>query len=89
MALSRWLPIMPEVIACIAGLVQMPFCRFLMALGCGCLPLGFTFAAIGQWGHEHPAVAVVLSAGLPPLLWAVIGPVVMRRRAASAGDSEE
>ena len=39
-ALSRWLPIMPEVIACLAGLVRMPCRRFLMALGCGSLPLG-------------------------------------------------
>jgi len=88
-ALSRWLPIMPEVIACLAGLVRMPCRRFLMALGCGSLPLGFTFATIGDWGHENPAVALVLSAGLPPLLWAVIGPAVMRRRAASVGDSGE
>ncbi len=79
-ALSRWLPIMPEVISCIAGLVRMPFRRFLAALTCGSLPLGFTFASIGQWGHEYPAMAIVLSAGCPPVLWAVIGPVVMRRK---------
>ncbi|MCH2064622.1 MAG: VTT domain-containing protein [Roseibacillus sp.] len=87
-ALSRWLPIMPEVIACIAGMVRMPFRRYLVALGCGSLPLGFTFAAIGQWAQEHPAFALLLSAGFPPLLWVVIGPIVMRRGAASDDDPD-
>ena len=87
-ALSRWLPIMPEVIACIAGMVGMPFRRYLVALGCGSLPLGFTFAAIGQWAQEHPAVALVLSAGFPPLLWAIVGPIVMHRGAASDDDPD-
>ena len=79
-ALSRWLPILPEVIACLAGMARMPFRRFVLALACGSAPLGFTFAAIGQWAHEHPVPALVLSAGLPPLLWAIIGPFMMRRK---------
>ena len=47
-ALSRWLPVMPEVVACMAGMSQMPFGRFLVALACGSVPLGFAFAGIGS-----------------------------------------
>ena len=84
-ALSRWLPILPEVIACMAGMVRMPFRRFVIALACGSAPLGFTFAMIGQWAHDSPGPALMLGAGLPPLLWAVIGPLVMRRKPGRTG----
>jgi len=84
-ALSRWLPILPKVITCMAGMVRMPFRRFVIALACGSAPLGFTFAMIGQWAHDSPVPALMLSAGLPPLLWAVIGPLVMRRKPGRTG----
>ncbi len=80
MALSRWLPVMPEVIACLAGMARMPWRRFVLATACGSVPLGFTFAAIGVWGHDNPGMAIVLSAGLPPVLWAIVRPFVMRKR---------
>ena len=68
-ALSKTLPIIPEVIACTAGLVRMPFKRFVVALVCGSLPMGFVFAAIGQIGHETPRWALGLSFGVPAVLW--------------------
>jgi uncharacterized membrane protein YdjX (TVP38/TMEM64 family) len=68
-AASRWLPLLPEVISCLAGLTRMPIRLFFPALACGSLPLGFTYAAIGASGHEHPTLAFVLSLLLPPLLW--------------------
>lgn len=68
-ALSRALPILPEVVSCSAGLVRMPFGRFLTALVCGSLPMGMIFAAVGQAGRETPAWAVGLSVALPALLW--------------------
>jgi uncharacterized membrane protein YdjX (TVP38/TMEM64 family) len=77
-ALSRWLPLFPEVIACMAGLTRMPGKIFFMALACGCLPMGLTFAAVGHAGNEHPRVALLLSALLPPILWLVLGPVIRR-----------
>ena len=76
--LSRWLPVFPEVVSCVAGLARMPFRRFCAALACGSLPLGVAFAAIGHWGHEQPVIALALSAGLPPVLWIVLGPLVVR-----------
>jgi len=85
-ALSRWLPVMPEVIACLAGLARMPWGRFTLALACGSVPLGFTFAVIGVWGHENPVMALVFSAGLPPVLWAIVRPLVTRKRDEGAAE---
>jgi uncharacterized membrane protein YdjX (TVP38/TMEM64 family) len=67
--LSRWLPVFPEAVACMAGLTRMPPLLFMLALLCGSLPLGFVFAAIGYTGVRDPALAVLLSATIPPLLW--------------------
>lgn len=68
-ALSRALPILPEVISCTAGLVRMPFRRFAVALACGSVPMGFLFAAIGKAGHAAPGWAFGLSLLVPALLW--------------------
>lgn len=80
--LSRWLPIFPEVIACMAGLVRMPALSFFTALACGSAPLGFVFAAIGHAGVTHPVLAIALSAGLPPLLWLAVQPYFVAKRRA-------
>lgn len=71
-ALSRWLPVFPEVISCMAGLTRMKATQFHLALLCGSLPLGFTYAYIGSTGIEHPWLAVALSAGLPPVIWWIV-----------------
>ncbi len=75
-ALSRALPILPEVISCTAGLVRMPFRRFAVALACGSVPMGFTFAAIGKAGHAAPGWAIGLSLLMPALLWLMAGRIV-------------
>lgn len=72
-ALSRSLPVLPEAISCLAGIVRMKWPVFLVALGCGSLPLGFTFAAIGNLGHERPGMALALSVAVPVVLWLVAG----------------
>lgn len=68
-AFSRWLPVFPEVIACMAGLTRMPPAAFMTALACGSLPMGFTYAAIGNLGVERPGAALALSAVVPLALW--------------------
>jgi uncharacterized membrane protein YdjX (TVP38/TMEM64 family) len=68
-AVSRALPVLPEVISCTAGLVRMDFRRFVVALACGSFPMGLLFAAIGQAGRDSPVWAVALSFMLPALLW--------------------
>ena len=70
-ALSRALPILPEVMACTAGLVRMPFRKFVLALACGSLPMGFVFAGIGAAGHEAPVLSMVFSLLVPAALWAL------------------
>ncbi|HEX6143193.1 MAG TPA: VTT domain-containing protein [Geminicoccaceae bacterium] len=79
-ALSRWLPVFPEVIACMAGLTGMSAARFFSALACGSLPLGFAFAAVGHAGVERPTLALLLSALVPPLLWLTLSRLFLRRR---------
>jgi uncharacterized membrane protein YdjX (TVP38/TMEM64 family) len=68
-ACSRCLPILPEAVACLAGLNCMPFRTFLAAALCGSLPMGFVFAAIGALGQAEPAWALALSVAVPALLW--------------------
>ena len=77
-AISRWLPIFPEVIACLAGLNRMPFLKYNIALLCGALPLGFVFAYVGYTGVAQPYLAVGISALLPALLWVGSGWVLNR-----------
>ena len=81
MALSRWLPLFPEVVACMAGLSRMPPVSFFVALVCGSLPLAFTFAAVGARGVDSPALALSLSALLPIVLWP-LAQWFLKRRAA-------
>jgi uncharacterized membrane protein YdjX (TVP38/TMEM64 family) len=68
-AVSRWLPVMPEAVASLAGLAGMRWRTFWVALLCGSLPLGFAFAAIGHLGHEQPGAALLLSAVVPAGMW--------------------
>ena len=70
--LSRWLPVFPEVIACLAGLTRMPRRLFYLAMACGVLPMGFVYAAIGAYGVENPTIALIVSAVLPPVLWLLV-----------------
>lgn len=70
-ALSRAIPILPEALSCTAGLVRMPFHRFLAALACGSIPVGFLFAWIGAVGRDARGWAIAFSFGVPALLWLV------------------
>ncbi len=77
--LSRWLPVFPEVVACMAGLTRMPAPAFFMALACGSIPLSFAFAALGHAGLDRPGLALALSAFAPPILWLVVRPLFAAR----------
>lgn len=84
-ALSRCLPLLPEVIACMAGLARMKAPAFFTALGCGCLPAGFIFAAVGHAGIERPALAIALSLALPAGFWLIARPIIRRPRGGGNG----
>lgn len=77
-ATSRALPILPEVMACMAGLLRMPFGTFVIALACGSVPMGFLFAWIGMVGRDQPAWGLAFSLGVPAVLWGVAA--VMRKK---------
>lgn len=79
-AASRWMPVLPEVISCLAGLTRMPLRVFATALACGSLPMGFVYAGIGAAGQENPRLALALSILMPPLLWLVVRPLLNRHR---------
>src|SRR5688572_16911490 len=64
-AVSRWMPVLPEVLACLAGLARMDARRFFVALVCGSAPMGFAYAWIGALGVERPALAIAASVALP------------------------
>lgn len=68
-ALSRWMPLLPEMTSCMAGLTGMPRRRFYAALTSGCLPMGLMFAAIGASGNDRPGLALGLSAAVPAVLY--------------------
>jgi uncharacterized membrane protein YdjX (TVP38/TMEM64 family) len=81
-AASRWLPLLPEVVSCLAGLTRMPLRLFATALASGSLPLGFVYAAIGAAGQDHPRLALGLSIIVPPILWALVRPLLHRHKKA-------
>lgn len=72
-AFSRSLPILPEVVSCLAGISRMPPGRFLLAAVCGNLPMAFAFAAIGASGKEAPWWAIAASIAVPGILWLAAG----------------
>lgn len=76
--LSRWLPVFPEVISCMAGLTRMSPGYFHAALACGSIPLGFVYAYIGYAGITYPWLAIILSALVPPLIWYWVRKVLKR-----------
>lgn len=69
-ALTRPLPLLPEVIACLAGLAGMRVGVFCTALASGALTTGYTFATVGAVvGSVSPAWALLASALAPLALW--------------------
>lgn len=71
-AFSRWLPVLPEGLACLAGLSRMPAKKFFAALACGSFAMSFAFAWLGAAYQEKPTVGIVVSAFVPILFWPAI-----------------
>jgi uncharacterized membrane protein YdjX (TVP38/TMEM64 family) len=84
-AASRWLPLLPEVVSCLAGLTRMPLRVFALALACGSVPLGFVYAAIGAAGQDNPKLAVALNIIVPPVLWLALHLVLRRKKRGHVG----
>lgn len=69
---SRWLPVVPEVVSCMAGLARMPLYRFIAAVLCGVVPLSFAFAAGGYYGANQPLLTLIVAALVPVPIWYLI-----------------
>jgi len=68
---SRCLPILPEVMAVLAGLAPMRFGRFLVALLLGTVPTAVLFAWVGAAAAEQPWWGVGAATLIPLLIWPV------------------
>lgn len=66
---SRILPVLPEVMAILAGLARMHPARFSLALLLGTVPTSLLFAWIGAASRSMPAYGILAAVLLPLLLW--------------------
>ncbi|VTS08290.1 TVP38/TMEM64 family protein [Tuwongella immobilis] len=82
-ALSRWMPLLPEALCCLAGLARMRSGPFIVALACGSFAMGFAFGALGQAYLERPAAGLLLSAAIPLAVWPPVH-YFMRRKPADS-----
>ncbi|MGL4461636.1 MAG: TVP38/TMEM64 family protein [Planctomycetia bacterium] len=80
-ALSRWMPLLPEALCCLAGMARMNLGPFVAALACGSLAMGFAFSFLGRAYLDQPVVGLVVSAVIPLAVWPVVN-VWLRRRPA-------
>ena len=81
--LSRAVPMLTEVVSCLAGLHGMSFGRFTVLSLAGTVPISVVYAVAGAWGVESLWVPVVVALGLPAVGYGVVRRVV-RPHAAEA-----
>jgi len=77
--LSRILPILPEVVAVLAGLARMRVRRFLAALLLGTVPTAALFAYLGHVSRDQPWYGMLVAVAIPLLVWPVFLRFVGRR----------
>ena len=76
---SRAMPILPEVMAVLAGLARMRLRTFLPAVLAGTVPVAGLFAWWGSHaGAEAPGTSFLVAVGAPLILWALALPVLRR-----------
>jgi uncharacterized membrane protein YdjX (TVP38/TMEM64 family) len=68
-ALSRWMPLLPEALCGLAGSARMRVGPFLAALACGSLAMGFAFGFLGEHYLDRPAAGLIVSALIPLAVW--------------------
>lgn len=77
-ALSRWMPLLPEALCCLAGLARMKFGPFFAALACGSFAMGFAFGWLGVYYSDRPVVGLLVSALIPLAVWPIVHAFVRR-----------
>jgi uncharacterized membrane protein YdjX (TVP38/TMEM64 family) len=68
-ALSRWMPLLPEALCALAGVARMRAVPFLAALSCGSFAMGFAFGFLGAHYLDRPAAGLIISALIPLAVW--------------------
>jgi len=77
---SRMMPILPEVMAILAGLARMGFLRFLTALLLGTLPTSFLFAYVGHASRSAPWYGLMVAVLVPVAIWPIFLRFASHRR---------
>ena len=83
-ALSRWMPLLPEALCALAGSARMPVRRFLPPLAVGSLAMGFAFGFLGRHYLDRPTAGLLVSALVPLAVWPPVH-YLMTRPARGAG----
>jgi uncharacterized membrane protein YdjX (TVP38/TMEM64 family) len=83
-ALSRWMPLLPEALCCLAGMARMQSLPFFAALGCGSLAMGFGFSFVGRAYLDNPVIGLLVSALIPLVVWPFIYTFLRRPQEGSA-----
>jgi membrane protein DedA with SNARE-associated domain len=70
--LSRAMPILPEVTACLSGITKMPFVKFLLAWIISSVPYALIATYAGSVSSlENPKPAIIAAITLTVMLWTV------------------
>ena len=78
-ALSRWMPLLPEALCGLAGVARMRAGPFLAALSCGSFAMGFAFGSLGAHYLDRPAAGLIVSALIPLAVWPPVHYFLRRR----------
>lgn len=76
--LSRFTPILPEIVLMLAGFTKMPLRQFLPALLTSAFFSSLCFCLLGDWLSNKPVTALLISLFLPVLCWGVIQPILRK-----------
>ena len=92
-AVSRFIPAVPEVLACLAGLTRMPIGRFTVGNLIGSVLVGFLNAYFGSRGETDPASAVAVVVVAPyvalPMFLFVLARGAKAKAKASRQDAQD
>jgi len=85
--IARGLPIVPEVIVCLAGLTRLPPGRFLGTFALATVPFAFLHSLAGRYSTiAQPWPALLVIVGIPALSWTSWR--ITRRRRRPTGDAQ-
>ncbi len=83
--LSRWLPILPEVLSILAGMYGMSTKRFAVAVGLGSLPPAWLYSWIGATAKDAPIRSIVILVITTTVGWLLVQRVVNHAEATKKG----